>query len=872
MIGKTLGHYQVIEKIGEGGMGVVYKARDLHLNRFAALKVLPPEKVSDPERKRRFVNEARAASALNHPNIITVYDIAQEGTIDYIAMEYVAGHTLSQMIAGRGQQISKTLKYAVQIADALAKAHAAGIVHRDLKPANIMVTGDGLVKLLDFGLAKLTEPKEQDPLGATMTAEPATQKGTIIGSISYMSPEQCQGKEVDSRSDIFSFGLVLYEMVTGRRAFQRDTGASTMAAILERDPTPPGEIAKDVPPELERLIAQCLRKDPDRRIQHMDDVRLSLLDLKEDSESGRRAQGGAQVQRRRKIAVPVAIAALLLLCGSVLLRPSLPPPRVVNSQKLTNDGWGDKGGLVCDGSTLYFHEDRNDRNVLAQVSAAGGETVVIPVSFPETHPQVTLADMRPDRHELLLISRSTARLTGGNPLWVLPVPGGGLRRLGSLRVDDARWSPDREWLAYAKDQDVFLARGDGSEARSISTLARGVEDVAFSPEGKQIRFNMPDPKSGLPAIWEVSTDGTGLHRVLPAWRGGMHRGGRWTQDGRYFVFVAGQPGNPDDLWAIREAPSYLRKTSREPVRLTFGPISYPHVAPSADGKKLFAVGILARGELARGDLSTGHLVPYPSGLSADCLDFSRDGAWMTYVRLPEFDLWRSRADGSQPLQLAAPPMRAYLPRWSPDGKQIAFSGQLPGKPWRIYLVSLDGGTPEQLISGEGTEFDPNWSPDGDRIIFAPLPWETTPNAAEVSILDLKTKEISKLPGSKDLFSPRWSPDGSYIAAVSSATFELMLFDWRKQTWEELPTGPAHYPMWSRDGKYVYYGLAGTGSPDLYRVRVADRKLEKLIDLKGVRITYLVGMGPWMGLTPQDEPLILRDVGSEEIYSLDWDAP
>jgi len=872
VIGKTLGHYQVIEKVGEGGMGVVYKARDLHLSRLVALKVLPQEKVSDPERKRRFVKEARAASALNHPNIITVYDIDKEGAIDYMAMEYVSGQTLSQLIAGKGLQISNALKYAVQIADALAKAHAAGIVHRDLKPGNIMVTDDGLVKVLDFGLAKLTQSKEQDPLGATVTAEPTTQQGVIVGTMNYMSPEQCQGKEIDARSDIFSFGVVLYEMVTGRQAFRGETGASTMAAILERDPTPPGEIVRDLPPELERLITQCLRKDTDRRIQHMVDVKLSLLDLKEDSDSGRRPPSGGQVQRRRKMAVPLAIAALLLITISVLLRPSLPPPRVVNTRKLTNDGWVGKGGLVCDGSTLYFHEDRNDRSVLGQVSAAGGETVVIPVSFPETHPQLLLADLRTDRHELLLISRSTAVLPGGSPLWVLPVPGGALRRLGSLLVDGARWSPDREWLACATDRQIFLARSDGSDTRQIFTLAKDAEDIALSPDGKRIRFTMSDPQDGLPAIWEVSTDGSGLHRILPAWRGGAHRAGRWTQDGRYFVFVAGRPGATEDIWAAREAPGYLRKANGEPVRLTFGPVSYSHVAPGTDGKRLFAVGVLARGELTRGDLSTGHLVPYRPGLSADSVDFSKDGAWLTYVRLPEFDLWRSRSDGSQSLQLVAPPMHAYLPRWSPDGRQIAFAGQLPGKPWRIYLISADGGMPVPLISGEGTEFDANWSPDGLRIVFAPLPWETTPDRTEVSILDLKTRQVSSLAGSKGLYSPRWSPDGSSIVAVTSDTQELMLLDFKNQTWGKLPTGPTHYPMWSRSGKYVYYGRAGTGSPDLYGVRIADRKVEKLLDLKGVRIAYLPGMGPWVGLTPQDEPLILRDVGSEEIYSLDWEAP
>jgi serine/threonine protein kinase len=236
MTGQTISHYQVLEKLGEGGMGVVYKALDTHLDRFVAIKVLPPERVADPERKRRFVQEAKAASALNHPNIVTVHDITEDRGIDFIVMEHVAGKTLGQLIPRKGLPLSQTLKYAVQIADALAKAHAKGIVHRDLKPTNIMVTDDGLVKVLDFGLAKLTEPLAPDEFAPTRTMRagegPKTEEGTIVGTVAYMSPEQAEGKKVDSRSDIFSFGSLLYEMTTGRRAFQGETRLSTLSAIL----------------------------------------------------------------------------------------------------------------------------------------------------------------------------------------------------------------------------------------------------------------------------------------------------------------------------------------------------------------------------------------------------------------------------------------------------------------------------------------------------------------------------------------------------------------------------------------------------------------------------------------------------------------
>src|SRR5258706_13166366 len=262
-------------------MGVVYKARDINLDRLVAIKVLPPEKVTDPEGKQRFVREAKAASSLNHPNIITVHEVANEEGLDFIVMEFVAGKPLSHLIGPKGLNLGDTLKYRAQIADALATVHAVGIIHRDLKPGNIMVTESGLVKVLDFGLAKLSAI---GPLAPTQTRQ--TEEGMIVGTVSYMSPEQAEGKPVDARSDIFSFGSVLYEMITGQRAFGGETKLSTLSAILDRDPLPPSTIAKQTPPELEKLVMRCLRKDPDRRMQHMGDVKLALNELKEEADSG----------------------------------------------------------------------------------------------------------------------------------------------------------------------------------------------------------------------------------------------------------------------------------------------------------------------------------------------------------------------------------------------------------------------------------------------------------------------------------------------------------------------------------------------------------------------------------------------------------
>src|SRR5437870_457758 len=304
MIGQSLGHYRIEAKLGEGGMGVVYRAFDTHLDRPVAIKILRADATSSPERKRRFVQEAKAASALNHPNIVHIYDISSSDGMDFIAMEFVAGKTLDQLIGKSGMPLKDTLKYSIQIADALARAHAAGIVHRDLKPANIIVAEDCHVKLLDFGLAKLTETaadSDSDTAMMTAQASPQTEEGTIVGTVAYMSPEQAEGRKIDARSDIFTFGSVLYEMVTGRRPFEGASRISTLSAILHKEPQPLGELAPNLPAELEKIVSRCLRKDPDRRPQHVGDIKLALEELRDDSESGKlssAAKTGGQAPAR----------------------------------------------------------------------------------------------------------------------------------------------------------------------------------------------------------------------------------------------------------------------------------------------------------------------------------------------------------------------------------------------------------------------------------------------------------------------------------------------------------------------------------------------------------------------------------------------
>ena len=313
MIGKTLGHYHITEKLGEGGMGVVYKARDTHLDRFVAIKILPAGKVADADRRRRFVQEARIASALDHPNIITIFDIEQEDGGDYIVMEYLSGSTLRELITAGGMEWKAALRHAIAIADALAAAHRAGIIHRDLKPGNIMVTDQGLLKVLDFGLAKLTEPTPPGPDEPTRTLKETTGAGQVLGTVAYMSPEQVEGRKLDARSDVFSFGAVLYELLTGQQAFHGDSQISTMSAILRDAPQPVRAVHPKTPAALEQILNRCLEKDRERRYPSASDAHRDLAACQRRLAA--EDVGIRSIARRPRYVIPAGIICLAVICG-----------------------------------------------------------------------------------------------------------------------------------------------------------------------------------------------------------------------------------------------------------------------------------------------------------------------------------------------------------------------------------------------------------------------------------------------------------------------------------------------------------------------------------------------------------------------------
>ncbi len=334
MVGQTILHYEILEKLGAGGMGEIYKAQDTRLNRIVAIKVLSGGSAGDPERRRRFILEAQAASSLNHPHIITIHDIVSHGDKEFIVMEFVTGNTLSDLIPPGGMGVPDALRYAVQIADALDAAHAVGIIHRDLKPGNIMVTDSGRIKILDFGLAKLTGYNATTSLTdetKSVGIAALTVEGSILGTVSYMSPEQAEGKKVDPRSDVFSFGAVLYEMLTGRKAFTGDSAISTLSAILRDEVTPIAQIARGVPPELDRIIQRALRKNPDERWQSMKDMQVELVALLQKSDSGVLLLPPLTVPKQRPrasvavISIVSIVLAILMLAGAWWWMRRVPP-------------------------------------------------------------------------------------------------------------------------------------------------------------------------------------------------------------------------------------------------------------------------------------------------------------------------------------------------------------------------------------------------------------------------------------------------------------------------------------------------------------------------------------------------------------------
>jgi Tol biopolymer transport system component len=783
MIGRQLSHFRIVGELGSGGMGVAYRAVDIRLGRPVALKLLPPDTAAEPGQQERLLLEAQAASALNHPNIVTVYEVdSVEGT-SFIAMELVEGLRLDQLIPASGLAFEQAIAYAIPIAEALERAHAAGIIHRDLKPRNVMVTRDGVVKVLDFGLAKRVGPEAIASGAATADIVARTRTGTLVGTPHYMSPEQVQGKPVDARSDVFALGVVLFEMLTGRRPFQGAGVVEVLAALL-RDPTPSVRALRpELPAEAERIVAKALEKDPARRYQAMRDLLVELRARPGASRPSRTEAGRRPPGRGAWFFALVVVALTVVAWAGLRLRSRRPAAAVQFRLLSTFPGSHRSPSLSPDGRMVAFVDDvAGVAQVFVKYLESGDPVQVTRGDEPAARPRWS-----PKGDQILYERRAQG-------LWLVPPLGGQPRQLLPFGTCPA-WFPDGERLVFDRGEELWSARLDGSEARRVEGIpvnyfsAYVKRCAVVSPDGRSLAYYQPE-RGVYGDFWAIEI-GAGAPRRLTA---DSAAGGRlaWAPDGRTVVFASERRGSRT-LWRVA-----VDGGEPEPVTTGVGEDDSPEFSP--DGTRLVYSNARSVWSIVLFDALSGArrtLIERRSHLNGP--EFSPDGNRVAFFATVEADglekIFTVGLEGDDLRQVAGRRGEALImPRWSADGATLFFYRELP----RASLMRAP------VIGGPATVVIDDWrwpvqagarpGPNDQTLLYA-LFEGGQPKATRLR--DLSTGQERSLP--RPLDWARWSRDGQRI--LGSQGLDILVCSVADGRCDLVGQGDA--PCWSGDGTRIY---------------------------------------------------------------------